>query len=63
MLDKFDEQIRVLDLDTHEQIPIPAKRPFDPHKTLGHIKAPTSTQHTRIEQLVTKANRIALLAD
>ena len=60
-IDKYDNRIRIQDLDTQEWINIPSKRPFDPHLTLGHFKSPTSKGTRELRNLKTKADRIALL--
>ena len=60
-LDTFDNQIQVTDIETQIRISIPSKRPFDPHKTLGHYKSPTSRQNTELDILQGKAQKLALL--
>ena len=60
-IDTYEHQIQVTDLETNERIPISSKRAFDPHKTLGHFKSPTTKLQTELQHIQIKANRIALL--
>lgn len=57
----YDNTIHITDLQDHSHIPIPSKRVFESHRTLGHIKSPSSRLHTSLEALRQKADRIALL--
>ena len=61
VLDEFNDRIRVQDLDTREYIPIPSKRAFAPHKTLGHFKSPYSRPTAELQNICKKAERLALL--
>lgn len=48
LLDVLDNRIHIIDSLSGEPLPIEAKGPKDPHKTLGHLKSPVSPQTTRI---------------
>ena len=55
-------QIQITDAATGEVIQIPSKRANDPHKTLGHWKAPADhLQKQQLAALTTKANSITTL--
>ena len=56
-----DGAIHITDLETNREIPIPSKRAFETHKTLGHFKSPTSRQQTELNNLREKAERISVL--
>jgi hypothetical protein len=59
---KYDNQIHVMDLETEASVSIPSrKRSFDPHKTLGHFKSPSSNMKTALTGIQQKAERLALL--
>ncbi len=60
-IDKYDDAIHIIDQDTNESIPIPSKRSFEPHKTLGHFKSPSSKMKMELSNIKTKADRLALL--
>lgn len=60
-LQKYDEAIHVLDIESQTRIPIPSKRAFEAHKTLGHYKAPHSNLKTELQNVQKKAQRLALL--
>jgi hypothetical protein len=53
--------IHIIDAESQEKIPIPAKRVFETHKTLGHHKSPLPNLLHEIHPLQQKANRLALL--
>lgn len=60
-IEKFENQIHIIDSENNATIPITSKRAFETHKTLGHYKSPsTSLRHT-IKTVQQTANRIALL--
>ena len=56
-----DDKIHITDLESNRLIPIPSKRAFEPHKTLGHYKSPMARQQTELNNLQSKAERISLL--
>jgi hypothetical protein len=58
---KYDNMIHIIDAESQEKIPIPAKRVFETHKTLGHHKSPLPNLLHEIHPLQQKANRLALL--
>jgi hypothetical protein len=60
-LEKFDNKVHIRDADTKMMIPIPAKRPFETHKTLGHTKAPSPDVSKEITALKHKSEQLALL--
>ena len=60
-IENYDNAICVTDIETQVAIPIPSKRSYEPHKTLGHYKAPTSRQQDELQSLQQKADRVALL--
>jgi hypothetical protein len=60
-IESYDNCIHILDSETSDSVQIPSKRSFEPHKTLGHYKAPYSKQTTELRNLKMRANRIALL--
>jgi hypothetical protein len=53
-IEKYDNQIHVHDLDTLEKVPIPSKRAFEVHKTLGHFKSPASKPKIALQNIVEK---------
>jgi hypothetical protein len=54
--------IRVTDAATSTSIPIPSKRSDDPHKTLGHWKAPANPScKEQLIALTAKARKLAIL--
>lgn len=59
-MEKHSGAIKITDAVTHESIPIPSKRSFEPHKTLGHHKSPTNNK-LDISQLQSKALRLSIL--
>jgi hypothetical protein len=58
-----DLQLLVKDAETGDMVQIPLKQPDDPHKTLGHWKAPIALRHNQkqLSVLKDKAKDIALL--
>jgi hypothetical protein len=60
-IERFDNTIHITDLETASAIPIPSKRAFEPHKTLGHYKSPVTKAWSNIKALQNKANKLALL--
>lgn len=60
VIDQYNGKIQIRDAETNTLIPIPSKRPFEPHKTLGHYKAP-ATIRDDIATLRKKAERLSLL--
>lgn len=61
-IEQFDNHIHIRDAESQTSIPIPSKRSFETHKTLGHQKSPfTSTPKREIQELQKKAERIAIL--
>jgi len=57
-----DEPILIKDSETNEMIPIQPKSSSDPHKTLGHWKAPSeANSKTQLAALVEKSQQQALL--
>ena len=60
-IEKYDDMIHIIDAETSQRIPIPAKRVFETHKTLGHQKSPLTNLPQEIRQLQQKANRLAML--
>jgi hypothetical protein len=60
--DPPEEPILVKDSETNEMIPILAKSSSDPHKTLGHWKAPSEPKSkTQLAALVEKSQQQAIL--
>ena len=60
--DCTDLHLNVIDAETGEAIQIPSKQPDEPHKTLGHWKAPTDPKSTKqIQTLQKKAKELALM--
>jgi len=54
--------IQIIDAETSECIEIPQKRADEPHKTLGHWKAPADDAQTKqLEALTSKSNIITAL--
>ena len=60
-LDRYEGEIHIKDAETLMPIPIPAMRSFETHKTLGHHKAPYNPTHSELQEIQTKADRLALL--
>ena len=60
-LERFDDKIHIIDQDTKRSIPIRAKRAFETHKTLGHLKSPYSATRATLQVLEERANHLALL--
>jgi hypothetical protein len=60
-VDPLHDHITIRDSSTGAMIPIQAKRPFEPHKTLGHFKSPAGNQQAQLQAITQKAKRIATL--
>lgn len=60
-LDRYDDQIHILDRETQRHISILAKRAFETHKTLGHLKAPHSSVKASLTELTQKANNLSMI--
>lgn len=60
-IDKFDDTIQIQDCETDSRIPIPSKRAYKPHRTLGHLKAPVTNVHRSLQELSQKANHLSQL--
>ena len=60
-LEKFDNRIHIQDSETHTKIPIPAKRAFETHKTLGHHKSPHTNSRHLLRDIQAKADHLAIL--
>ena len=57
-----DKILQIRDAENGLLIPIPAKQADDPHKTLGHWKAPVSNNNpTQLKALATKAQQTTML--
>ena len=60
--DCSDLKLSVVDAETGNTIQIPPKQTDEPHKTLGHWKAPTDPKATKqLQTLKTKAKELALM--
>ena len=57
---QYNNRIHIYEADTKSRIPIPSKRSFETHKTLGHHKAPNSVNPST-QILQEKADRLSLL--
>eukprot|EP00957_Ditylum_brightwellii_P063676 4833211-Ditylum_brightwellii.AAC.1 len=53
------DQMKLTHAKTGKAVEIPYKSVFDPHKTLGHYKAPVGTGATQIQVLKEKAEKYA----
>jgi hypothetical protein len=60
-VDPLQDHITIKDSSSGSMIPIQAKRPFEPHKTLGHFKSPSGNQQAQLQAIIHKAKRIATL--
>ena len=60
-LEKYENQIKVMDPLSQTRISIESKRATDPHKTLGHYKAPASKQRLQLLKIMEKAHKTAML--
>lgn len=59
--ESYDNCIHIMDQENNTTVPITYKQPYDPHKTLGHFKAPQSNLATELDNIKRKAQRVALL--
>ena len=60
-LERHDDQIHIRDAESQTHVPIPSKRSFESHRTLGHQKSPYASSFTTdLKDLQKNADRLAL---